>query len=166
MKRLDLTDQRFGRLIALWFSDKDNGGHYIWLCRCDCGKITEVSSNSLRMGKTKSCGCLRQERASKRLHKHGERYTRLYNIWTHMKGRCYNPNRGDYRYYGGKGITLYGKWKNNFIIFREWALGNGYNDNLCIDRINSDGNYEPDNCQFITQPENTAKSNRERRWKQ
>ena len=75
-----------------------------------------------------------------------------------MKYRCNTPTCPCYNRYGGRGITLYDKW-NDYENFKEWSLQNGYQDNLCIDRIDNDGNYEPDNCQWITIGENTAKAN-------
>ena len=84
---------------------------------------------------------------------HGESNTRLYNIWECMKTRCYNKHHIKYHNYGGRGISICDSWKNSYINFRDWALMNGYNENLTIDRINVNGNYEPSNCQWITHAE-------------
>jgi len=86
--------------------------------------------------------------------KHGESSTRLYNIWQHMKKRCFNINDGDYKNYGGRGITICPEWTNDYIKFRDWALNNGYKENLQINRILNDGNYEPNNCDWATYKEN------------
>ena len=83
----------------------------------------------------------------------GERKTRLQNIWGNMKTRCYNKNDKRYHRYGGRGIEIYEEWKNNFSAFRDWAMSNGYADDLTIDRINNDGNYEPSNCRWVTDKE-------------
>lgn len=92
--------------------------------------------------------------------KHGYTYIdRLYRIWHNMKDRCYNPKNKKYVYYGGKGITVCDEWKNDFIKFRNWALNNGYQDNLTIDRIDSNKSYYPENCQWVTLSENTIRSN-------
>ena len=89
---------------------------------------------------------------------HNEAGTRLYNIWSDMKRRCYSKKRKDYPRYGGRGIIVCQEWKNSFIIFKNWALSSGYTDYLSIDRINNNGNYEPSNCQWITLGDNVAKS--------
>lgn len=94
------------------------------------------------------------ERTKETKIKHGKRHTRLYNIWSKMKERCYNPAREAYKYYGGKGVIVCDEWQNDFQKFHDWATTNGYKDNLTIDRINPDGNYEPNNCRWITLSEN------------
>lgn len=83
--------------------------------------------------------------------------TRLYDIFCGMKSRCYNPNNQHYKYYGAKGITVCDEWtgENGVQLFIEWALSNGYNENLTIDRINPEGDYSPNNCRWVTQSENS-----------
>ena len=85
--------------------------------------------------------------------KHNETKTRLYNIWGLMKRRCFNLNDKDYKSYGGRGIKVCKKWKNSYIVFRDWARSNGYHDTLTIDRIDNDGNYKPSNCRWVTMKE-------------
>jgi hypothetical protein len=92
---------------------------------------------------------------------HGGRYERLNVIFHGMRQRCYNPKRQNYKWYGGRGIAVCDEW-DDYVNFRTWALDNGYKDNLTIDRLDGDKNYEPNNCQWITQSENTAKANKER----
>lgn len=92
--------------------------------------------------------------------KHGYTYKdRIYRIWRNMKTRCYNINHERYYCYGGKGVVVCDEWKDNFINFKEWAFSNGYNDSLTIDRIDSDGNYEPSNCRWISKSLNNEYSN-------
>lgn len=88
-------------------------------------------------------------------YKHGYRRHPLYRLWSLIKTRCCNPACEAYPRYGGRGITICNEWKDNFIPFRDWALTNGYEQGLEIDRINNDGNYEPTNCHFVTRRENS-----------
>jgi len=166
--RLDLTNQRFGRLIVLEGTTKRKYGEVIWDCICDCGKFTKVRSGSLRSSKTKSCGCLHREQITELglsskgsnhgNYRHGGKGTRLYNTtWIGMKKRCYDKNNEAFSRYGGRGIVMCPEWVNDFITFRDWANRNGYDNTLTIDRIKNDGNYSPDNCQFITRSENSKK---------
>ena len=165
-----LRGQTFGRLLVLGRVREKTHNHIKWRCQCICGGIVEVRSNALTCGGTKSCGCLRREIISKlnptgkssNNYKHGGRGTRLYRTWLDMKARCNNPNATRYEYYGEKGITVYDEWVNDFKAFQAWVLTHGYADNLTIDRIDSSGNYEPGNCQFVTKSENSKKANRER----
>ena len=93
---------------------------------------------------------------------HSKRHTRLYRIWLQMKNRCYNIKTERYDDYGGRGITVCDEWKNDFMSFYNWSMLNGYADNLTIDRIENDGNYEPSNCRWVTvkiQNRNSRKCN-------
>ena len=159
-KFIDLTGQRFGGLTVIGFAKKSNDRQYMWKCRCDCGNEIVIRSHSLRSGNTRSCGCLQKETNIKLRQTHGMTKTRLYNIWQSMKQRCSLPSASCYKYYGGRGITVCNEWQN-FEPFCEWALANGYADNLTIDRIDVNGNYEPNNCRWLTiqeQQNNTRRS--------
>jgi len=165
----DLQSQRFGRLVVVCSAKKrTKWNRVIWLCRCDCGNQIEVIGNSLLAGRTKSCGCLRKEEVNFGLNfKHGDarhgNITLLYMVWESIKDRCLNPNNSSYKSYGGQEITICKRWKDNYLVFKIWAMANGYRKGLTIDRIDNKGNYEPSNCQWITQSENSKKSNKLRK---
>ena len=161
MKKVkDLTGQRFGRLVVIGI-DPDSVRKTYWYCRCDCGNTKKVRSDSLQSGRIRSCGCLKKEQDKENLindsirksSAYGEKVgtTRLYHIWSAMKGRCKNPHDARYHRYGGRGISVCEEWSEDFGSFRKWALENGYDDSLTIDRIDNDGCYEPSNCRWVTQ---------------
>ena len=147
---IDLTGQRFGRLTVLHRDTSKpigRGCATYWLCRCDCGNKCSVPAHDLRRGHTKSCGCMRSE-----LHTtHGMSRTRIYDTWHNMNRRCNNPNVACYKCYGGRGIKVCDRWKS-FENFYDDMIGT-YSDELTIDRINVDGNYEPSNCRWSTPSE-------------
>ena len=153
MKANDLTGQRFGRLTVTSRTENDSRGKTRWVCICDCGNEVVVAGDHLKSGNTKSCGCYNQETRSKTHKKHGQRHTRLYGIWCHIKSRCNNKNDTEYKRYGGRGITVCEEWEIGFSAFRDWAMSHGYDDNLSIDRIDVNGNYEPSNCRWATAKE-------------
>lgn len=140
-----------GRLEVIRLYEIKNHRRY-WLCKCECGKETVVRQDCLTMKTTKSCGCLEKEWQHSHEHPgkktHGMKKTRLYRIWQGMKGRCYTKSASGYKDYGGRGITVCDDWKNDFMNFYNWAIDNGYNDGLSIDRKDVNGNYEPDNCRW------------------
>lgn len=152
MSSKDLTGQQFGKLEVLRRVGTRNK-QVVWECKCQCGQEITVLAGNLRNGSTLSCGCLNRKKVAERQKTHGETNTRLYRIWHNMKSRCQNPNIKDYADYGGRGITVCPEWRDSFEAFRDWALANGYQDNLTIERNNINGNYEPQNCKWITNRE-------------
>lgn len=153
MKAKDFTNQKINMLTAIKKIESKNNRTY-WLCKCDCGKEIEVMTQDLIYKTKYSCGCVRKKKKNN-YHKYDFKVKRLYNIWCEMKHRCYRKENNDYKYYGEKGIKLCEEWKNNFLEFQNWSLNNGYQDNLTIDRINSNDNYCPNNCRWITLKENS-----------
>lgn len=150
MKPLELAGQQFFRLTVVKRARPRADGAVWWECLCSCGNKKEFRGADLKRGFIKSCGCWNREVVIKRNKTHGRSHTRLYRIWQAMRDRTGNPRNSRFKYYGERGITVCPDWQE-FEPFAKWADANGYADNLSIDRIDVNGNYEPSNCRWATQ---------------
>lgn len=152
-RRIDKTGLRVGRLVVLSIADCTPNKKTKWLCQCDCGKQAIVHSSNLTRGHTQSCGCLQREVMKAKLTKHGhslyrKKQSREYKSWQNMKLRCLNPRNNRYRLYGARGIKVCDRWLASFVNFLS-DMGSRPPE-TSLDRINCDGNYEPQNCRWAT----------------
>jgi hypothetical protein len=153
-----LIGNKYNHLLVIeLMAERAKNGARVWLCKCDCGKMTFCTTDQLKLNHKKSCGCLQKE-ITKITNKLRSKYpndtgTRLYRIWKTMIARTIYPSQKGYKNYGGRGIRVCDEWLYDFNLFKNWAIENGYSQELSIDRINNDGNYEPNNCKWSSRKE-------------
>lgn len=142
-------NQKIGRweIISLPYeklSTNQCHNYICYLCRCECGTVKSVYKYNLDKNSSLSCGCLHKEVVTF----HGQWKTKLYHVWSSMKSRCLNKNKSGFKDYGNRGICVCEEWNKNFMSFYNWSKANGYKEKLHLDRINNDGDYEPNNCRW------------------
>ena len=150
-KVVDMTGQKFGRLTVINEAGRSKCCKALWLCVCSCGGNKVVLGRNLKKGTTKSCGCLRKEISKVKATTHGLSNSRTYSIWANLIQRCCNKKDKDYCNYGGRGISVCGRWLDSFNNFLE-DMGMPPRGGS-IDRLNNNGNYEPGNCRWTTRKE-------------
>lgn len=159
-----LTESVFGRLTVLEEGTKKKGHRY-WVCQCTCGVVKEYGQSNLLSGKSTSCGCFAKELAGQtyksKFEKHGDHKSRLYRIHKSMVDRCTKSWDSNYSRYGAVGISVFEPWLN-YIEFKNWAIANGYSEELTLDRIDSNLNYCPENCRWATYTAQTRNRRKQR----
>jgi hypothetical protein len=144
-----MTGMRFGRLTVVELDHIDYNSIYFWRCVCDCGNEVVVRNTSLNNGMTTSCGCYKRELTAQRMTKHGLCDHPLYAVWEHMRQRCECEYNDFWYRYGGRGIGVCDEWREDFKTFFDWAINNGWEPGLTLDRRDNNEGYYPWNCRWV-----------------
>lgn len=153
-KRIDLTGKKYNHLTVIKLDHVGKRGVGYWLCQCDCGNKKVVNGHAMKNGSIKACGCLQGS-----LLKYQYSNKKIYKKWQHMISRCNNSKDISFKNYGGRGIKVCNEWLE-YDNFAKWSLENGFKEGLELDRIDVNGDYEPNNCRYITQLENRRNKRR------
>ena len=158
-RRIDITGQRFGRLVAIEAVGHDRR-EIMWSARCDCGNICIIRSWPLRNGRAQSCGCLQRDLLSARRTTHGDTDSFEYSVWTNIKTRCTNPNTANWKYWGGCGVRMHDEWFHDYSAFLAY-VGRAPSPKHSIDRWpDPNGHYEPGNVRWATPKQQRANRRR------
>jgi hypothetical protein len=160
-KLVELAGQRFGRLTVLRRAEINSNGKPAWVCLCDCGNSLSVAGVRLSRGNTRSCGCLRSENVTTHGHTRGGP-SKAYRTWQNMIRRCHNPKSVGYHNYGGRGITVCGRWRESFVDFLG-DMGDPPSEHAMIDRVDNNLGYEPGNCVWTSHKNNCRNKRNNRR---
>jgi len=158
----DLTNMKFGMLTVINMAFKTKSCHLVWNCKCECGNYKNVYASNLIKERTKSCGCLQKKNTSIKNGTHRLRNHPLYKKWADMKQRCYYENCDSYKIYGAIGVRVCDEWKNDFMAFYNWAINNGWEKGLQLDKDKKALElnvkpmlYSPEFCSFLSPRENS-----------
>ena len=147
-----INGKKYGKLIAIKQVCSTKFGKAQWECLCECGNIKIMRSDYLKVNVMPSCGCNKRKGNIK----HGMHGNPIYRVWKGIKGRCLYEKHPNYKYYGGRGITVCKEWNDDFLLFHDWAISNAWQKGLEIDRINNDKGYSPENCRIVTKKQNLS----------
>lgn len=153
----EMKNKRFGRLLVISRHGSDKRNNATWLCQCDCGNTSIVSTAGLNKGHTNSCGCIHRERMANLTKTHGQSHSKAWNSWMKAKDRCFNSKHIAFHKYGGAGISMCDRWKNSFESFYA-DMGDPPTSTHSLDRIDNSKGYEPENCRWASKKQQSDNS--------
>jgi hypothetical protein len=156
-----LSGKQFGRLTVIKYSGRAKNNGSTWLCQCNCGKTKIIQAINLKSGNSQSCGCIKIEQSKARAKPHGLVRSPTYSSWANMLSRCFNPQKSDAPLYKDRGITVCPQWKS----FDNFLADMGKKPKGCvIDRIDTNGNYEPSNCKWVSAQDSARNKRTSKIW--